>query len=198
MGMRTIRLYGVLGSKFGREYRLDCNSPADAVQALCNMVPGFEQFMRTADQKGLVFAVFSGKRNLSEDELIFSGTEDEVIRIAPIIKGSKQGGVFQTILGAVMVVVGVIVTGLSWGLAAPVGNALIAGGVALMAGGVIQMLSPMPKVSGTGEEDGNNPSTGFGGPVTTTSTGHPVPLLYGEFEVGGAVLSGGIYAEDQA
>lgn len=194
MGMRTIRLYGVLGSKFGREYRLDCNSPADAVQALCNMVPGFEQFMRTADQKGLVFAVFSGKRNLSEDELIFRGTEDEVIRIAPIIKGSKQGGVFQTILGAVLVVVGAVMNVYAPGS----GTGLMAAGVAMFAGGVIQMLSPMPKVNGTGEEDGNNPGTGFGGPVTTTSTGHPVPLLYGEFEVGGAVLSGGIYAEDQA
>ncbi|MEL4399036.1 tail assembly protein [Shewanella algae] len=192
--MRTIRLYGVLGSKFGREYRLDCNSPADAVQALCNMVPGFEQFMRTADQKGLVFAVFSGKRNLSEDELIFRGTQNEVIRIAPIIKGSKNNGIFQTIIGAVMVVVGAFTTVFTAGTS----SALVAAGLAMMAGGVVQMLSPMPKVSGTGEEDGNNPSTGFGGPVTTTSTGHPVPLLYGEFEVGGAVLSGGIYTEDQA
>jgi predicted phage tail protein len=194
MAMRDIRLYGVLGSRFGREYRLDCNSPADAVQALCNMVPGFEQFMRTADQKGLVFAVFSGKRNLSEDELIFRGTEDEVIRIAPIIKGSKNNGIFQVILGVVLVVVGFF----SYGSTTPEGMALIAAGVGSALGGVVQMLSPMPKVSGTGEEDGNNPSTGFGGPVTTTSAGHPVPLLYGEFEVGGAVLSGGIYAEDQA
>lgn len=194
MGMRTIRLYGVLGSKFGREYRLDCNSPADAVQALCNMVPGFEQFMRTADQKGLVFAVFSGKRNLSEDELIFRGTEDEVIRIAPIIKGSKNNGIFQVILGVVLVVVGLF----AYGSTTSEGMALIAAGVGSALGGVVQMLSPMPKVNGTGEEDGNNPSTGFGGPVTTTSTGHPVPLLYGEFEVGGAVLSGGIYTEDQA
>lgn len=194
MAMRDIRLYGVLGSKFGREYRLDCNSPADAVQALCNMVPGFEQFMRTADQKGLVFAVFSGKRNLSEDELIFRGTEDEVIRIAPIIKGSKNNGIFQVILGVVLVVVGFF----SYGSTTPEGMALIAAGVGSALGGVVQMLSPMPKTTGTGEEDGNNPSTGFGGPVTTTSTGHPVPLLYGEFEVGGAVLSGGIYTEDQA
>lgn len=194
MGMRTIRLYGVLGSKFGREYRLDCNSPADAVQALCNMVPGFEQFMRTADQKGLVFAVFSGKRNLSEDELIFRGTEDEVIRIAPIIKGSKNNGIFQVILGVVLVVVGFF----AYGSTTTEGMALIAAGVGSALGGVVQMLSPMPKTTGTGEEDGNNPGTGFGGPVTTTSTGHPVPLLYGEFEVGGAVLSGGIYTEDQA
>lgn len=194
MVMRTIRLYGVLGSKFGREYRLDCNSPADAVQALCNMVRGFEQFMRTADQKGLVFAVFSGKRNLSEDELIFRGTEDEVIRIAPIIKGSKNNGIFQVILGVVLVVVGYF----TFGATSAYGAGLIAAGLGVAIGGVVQMLSPMPKTTGTGEEDGNNPSTGFGGPVTTTSAGHPVPLLYGEFEVGGAVLSGGIYAEDQA
>jgi len=194
MGLRTVRLYGVLGSKFGREWKLDCKSPADAVQALCHMVPGFEKFMREAEQRGLVFSVFSGKRNLSEEELIFRGTEHEAIRIAPIIKGSKQGGLFQTILGVALVGIGFF----AFGTTSALGLGLIAAGAGIGLGGIVQMLSPMPESAGVGEQDGNNPSTGFGGPVTTTSMGHPVPLLYGEFMVGGAVLSGGIYIEDQA
>jgi predicted phage tail protein len=40
---------------------------------------------------------------------------EEDIRIAPVIIGSKTGGLLQTILGAVLVVVGVVVTGLSYG-----------------------------------------------------------------------------------
>jgi hypothetical protein len=54
----------------------------------------------------------------------------------------KAGGLLQTILGAVLLVAGVVVTGLSYGWAAPVGGALTSAGIGLMAGGVIQMLSP--------------------------------------------------------
>ncbi|HHJ4498639.1 TPA: tail assembly protein, partial [Escherichia coli] len=31
----------------------------------------------------------------------------------------------------------------------------------------------------------------------TTASGNPVPLLYGQREIGGAIISAGIYAEDQ-
>ncbi len=46
-------------------------------------------------------------------------------------------------------------------------------------------------------EDGNNPSYGFGGAMTTIAQGNPYPVLYGEREIGGAVESGGVYTEDQ-
>ena len=37
MTMRTIKLGGVLGKKFGKEYRLDLNGIHDATAALCAM-----------------------------------------------------------------------------------------------------------------------------------------------------------------
>ena len=37
---------------------------------------------------------------------------------------------------------------------------------------------------------------GFGGAVTTVAQGNPVPLLYGERDVGGFICSAGIYTED--
>lgn len=90
--MRTIRLYGLLRQRFGREYRLDVISPADAIQALCQMLPGFERFLATAEERGLVFAVFAGKRNLGEHDLSLQGADETDIRIAPIVAGSKRGG----------------------------------------------------------------------------------------------------------
>jgi len=39
--LRTIRLYGPLGTRFGREFRLAVDSPAEAVRALCVLLPGF-------------------------------------------------------------------------------------------------------------------------------------------------------------
>lgn len=191
---RTIKLYGVLRKHFGREYVLDVASPREAVQALCMMVPGFEKFVATGEERGLVFTVFSGTRNLSPEELDLRGSDAADIRIAPIIRGSKSSGLFQTLLGAVLIVAGVFTGGLSTGL----GIGLIAGGAALALGGIVQLLSPTA-VTGSLDrnEDGNNPSYGFGSAVTTIAQGNPYPVLYGEREVGGAVESGGIYTQDR-
>lgn len=192
--MRTIKLYGVLRKHFGNEFTLDVCSVRDAISALCAMVPGFEKFLRTGEERGLVFAVFSGRRNLANAELDLKGDDPGQIRIAPIIQGSKQGGMFQTILGAVLVVAGFFAGGTTTGL----GMALIAGGAALSLGGVVQMLSPTARTgTGTKNEDGNNPSYGFGSAVTTIAQGNPYPLLYGEREIGGAIESGGIYTQDR-
>lgn len=191
---RTVKLYGVLRKHFGREYLLDVQSPRDAVQALCIMLPGFEKFLATGEERGLVFTVFSGRRNLAPEELDLKGSDAEEIRIAPIIQGSKQGGLFQVVLGAVLVVAGVFTGGLTSGL----GIALMAGGAALALGGVVQMLSPTAKTGSLDRnEDGNNPSYGFGSAVTTIAQGNPYPVLYGEREIGGAIESGGVYPQDQ-
>lgn len=191
---RTVKLYGVLRKHFGREYLLDVQSPRDAVQALCIMLPGFEKFLATGEERGLVFTVFSGRRNLAPEELDLQGSDAEEIRIAPIIQGSKQGGLFQVVLGAVLVVAGVFTGGLTSGL----GIALMAGGAALALGGVVQMLSPTAKTGSLDRnEDGNNPSYGFGSAVTTIAQGNPYPVLYGEREIGGAIESGGVYPQDQ-
>ncbi|MBA1195005.1 tail assembly protein [Pseudomonas entomophila] len=192
--MRTIKLYGVLRKHFGREFKLDVNSPRDAIQALCAMVPGFEKFLTTGEERGLVFTVFSGPRNLSGEELDLQGKDDGDIRIAPIIQGSKQAGLFQTILGVGLIVAGFMTGGLSSG----VGIALLAGGASMALGGVVQMLSPTAQTGSLNRnEDGNNPSYGFGGAVTTIAQGNPYPVLYGEREIGGAVESGGIYPQDR-
>jgi len=75
---------------------------------------------------------------------------------------------------------------------------MIAGGAAMAATGVVQMLSPTPTTGRLDRnEDGNNPSYGLGGAVTTIAQGNPYPVLYGEREIGGAVESGGIYPQDR-
>lgn len=191
---RTVKLYGVLRKHFGREYLLDVHSPRDAIQALCMMVPGFEKFLATGEERGLVFTVFSGRRNLAPEELDLQGSEAEEIRIAPIIQGSKQGGLFQVVLGAVLVVAGYF----TFGTTSAIGVATMAGGAGIALGGVVQMLSPTPKTGSLDRnEDGNNPSYGFGSAVTTIAQGNPYPVLYGEREIGGAIESGGVYPQDK-
>jgi len=191
--LRKVRLYGPMGSRFGREFSLNVKNPADAIRALSIQIPGFKEYLIQAKSKGLTFAVFIGKRNISEDGL-HDPAGDNAIRIAPVIMGSKRGGVLNTIIGAVLIVVGVVLnvyTGIS-------GTPLINLGVSMVIGGVIQMLSPQPKGLGAKDKPENQPSYSMDGAVNTQAQGNPVPLAYGgPLIIGSAVISGGIYAEDQ-
>lgn len=114
------------------------------------------------------------------------------------MEGAKKAGMFQTILGAVMVVAGVI-TGVAtgWtGVGLTFGAGLIMSGASMMAGGIYQMLSPQPKGLQGRDDPDNKPSYAFGGSVNTLAMGNPVALLYGVREIGGAIISAGIVAED--
>ncbi|MGE2187882.1 phage tail protein [Enterobacter hormaechei] len=193
--LTTIRLYGALGARFGRVHKLAVQTSAEAVKALCINFGGLEDYLMNAKKNGMTFAVFRGKRNIGVDDFkALSGDTD--IRIAPVMEGAKKAGIFQTILGAVMVVAGIVVSGLSAGWAGPVGGAMISAGIGMMAGGIYQMLSPQPKGLQGRDDPDNKPSYAFGGSVNTLAMGNPVALLYGEREIGGAIISAGIVAED--
>lgn len=187
-----VKLYGHL-RRFGREFELFVNSPAEAVQALCVMIPGFKAYMQHADKSGITFAVFNGRRNIVEDEMQL-GAKDE-IRIATVYGGRKSGA-FQTILGVVLIVAGVVANLVYPGN--PVSPFLINAGIAMTVGGIIQMMSPQPSVLSKQEDAENSASYAFGGPVNTTAQGNPVGILYGEREIGGAVISAGIFAENRS
>lgn len=200
MSLKTIRLYGVLGTQFGREHQLAIDSPREAIKALSVLYDGFEQFLANAHLRGLEFAVFKGQRNITEDELHLDTSEE--IRIAPVIKGSKRGGFFQTILGVALIGAAAFLSGglsVAFTAAGTWGGALALSGAAMAIGGLVQMLSPQPQGLSMRQDADNKPSYAFGGAVNTTAQGNPVPLLYGldRREVGGAIISAGIYTEDQ-
>ncbi len=193
--LTTIRLYGALGARFGRVHRLAVQTSAEAVKALCINLDGLESYLMNAQKNGMTFAVFRGKRNIGAQDFKELGGDSD-IRIAPVMEGAKKAGMFQTILGAVMVVAGIVVSGLSAGWASPVGGAMISAGIGMAAGGIYQMLSPQPKGLQGRDDPDNKPSYAFGGAVNTLAMGNPVALLYGEREIGGAIISAGIVAED--
>lgn len=193
--LTTIRLYGVLGARFGRVHKLAVQTSAEAVKALCINLDGLESYLMNAKKNGMTFAVFRGKRNVGvEDFKDLAGDSD--IRIAPIMEGAKKAGMFQTILGAVLVVAGIVVTGMTFGSAGVIGAGMISAGIGMMAGGIYQMLSPQPKGLQGRDDPDNKPSYAFGGSVNTLAMGNPVAILYGEREIGGAIISAGIVAED--
>nr|DAR50769.1 MAG TPA: tail assembly protein [Caudoviricetes sp.] len=184
--MVNVRFYGSL-KQFGAEFRLDCKTPAEVVQALTSQIPKLRQFI----QQGL-FTVRVGREYLDnrylEQGLNKHLKDDATVHFMPVLKGSKKAGLFQTIVGAVMVVVGAFT---SWAG----GAALIAGGIGLMAGGVAQMLTKMPSMS-TGKDAERKQSTSFSNLSNMAAQGRPMPLAYGRIRVGSLIISQGVETMD--
>lgn len=186
--MKTVRLYGKLGAKFGRVHRLAVASAREAVHALCITVPGFENYLRDS---GHSYAVFNGRESLAVDQIGHpSGKSD--IRIAPVPSGAKRAGLFQVILGIVLIVAGFFTGGSTWG------PAMMVMGAGMALSGAMLMLSPQSTGSSSVDSVDNQASYAFNGPVNTVAQGNPVPIAYGEVICGSCVISGGIFSEERA
>ncbi|WP_436897703.1 tail assembly protein [Acinetobacter gyllenbergii] len=189
--LKTIKLYGVLGKRFGKEFKLAVESTQEAVRALSAQVQGFEKFMLNAHEQGLAFAIFQDDENIGEEQIGFS-TSATVIKIVPkVIGAGGNGGILQLVLGAVLIVAGVF-TG---GVGTAIGVALIGAGAGMLVGGIASMLTPKTNTQEQ-NQDGNRANLGFGGAVTTIAQGNPVPILYGQREVGGFIVNAGQFAVD--
>lgn len=186
--MTTIKLSGSLAQKFGRTHRrqIDSGQAWEVFKAMKATIEGFEAEIKRMDGLGMRFAIFRNRKNVGADGFDRGGTRE--VRIVPVVGGSKRGGVLQTIIGAVMIVAGVY-TGNAWAVQT---------GVALLAGGVIQMLSPQAKGLSQSAAPENLPSYAFGSAKNTTASGNPVPICIGKRRWGGAIISASIYAEDKA
>ena len=185
--LRRIELHGILADKFGKSFDLDVASPREACTALSYQIDGFKNFMMTAHESGLFFAVFNDDENIGANE-IEHNTGASVIRIVPEIVGAggKIGGWLQVVAGAALVTAGLFVPGMQWAIGA---------GVGLMLGGAATLLMPTPNIEQQ-DEAGNKASYAFGGAITTVAQGNPVPVLLGEREIGGFVISLMIVNED--
>lgn len=200
--LKKIVFHGPLINRFGREFSYRGDSVPKMIQAAKNLLDGFEAFLLEAHKRGLTFAIFVGnerKRNIPEAEIEMTKGKDD-IHLVPIIIGSKRGGLFQTILGIALIGAATFFSG---GLAAAFtasgvwGGAMALTGASMALGGVVQMLSPQQAGIRMRQDPDNKPSYAFGGPVNSTAQGNPIAIGYGEREIGGAVISAGIYTEDQ-
>jgi len=170
---------------------LETGSVQEAFSALKHTVEGFEDFIRKCAARGTRFAIFRNRENIGEREFALRGTTE--IRIVPVIAGSKSGGILQVVLGAAMIVAGAFL----W--VTPIGAPLVAMGISLVAGGVVQMLTPVPSTkAGSQQEQAsteNKPSYLFNGAFNSTQQGLPVPVVYGQMLVGSSVVGVGTWAE---
>lgn len=181
--MMTVKLYGDLGARYGRTYRLDVRNPAEAVHALCTQLPGLRQyFIEHGAQKFRV----RGVQDYDETTLHYPQSAG-VLKIVPYIEGAGAWG--KIIGGAALAVAGLFIPG--------VGGLVTSMGIALALGGVAQMLAPRAKATATPEKAENEPSLAFDGAVNTMGQGGPVPLGYGRLLVGSQIISVGFSTNNE-
>ncbi|MCQ4105149.1 tail assembly protein [Erwinia persicina] len=199
--LKTMRLKGVMAKNFGAVHRYHVADLRELIRAMCSQVPGFKKYVSNAHLNGVRFAFFSGKENIGLQEFDMSSASTEFC-MEPIIEGSKRGGVLQIVIGAVALVAAYFTAGASFTVlgvtASTVTTALTGLGISMALGGVIQMLTPQPNYNiGASSSTDNKPNYAFGSPVNTVAMGYPVPVLYGQREIGGAIISAGSFTSDQ-
>ena len=180
--LKTIRLLGAAGRKFGREFKVAVKSPAEAFRALCALCPGLRAWVLEQHEKGVAWrVVIKDRKGISADELKWE-TGNAVITFSPTMRGSGGGsnsGFFQIILGVVLIAAAVIIPfgaaggGLGLGL---LGGSLVLGGIATL----ITPTPTTPRQAETGEESleelNSSLFTRAGG---NGNQAEIVPVLYG-------------------
>ncbi|PVX40519.1 putative phage tail protein [Pasteurella langaaensis DSM 22999] len=188
--MVKVRFYGAL-KQFGTAFELEADTPAECIRALIMQIPGLREFI----QKGL-FTVRIGKQYIDnrylEKGFFYRLKKGMVVHFTPVLKGAKKAGVFQTILGAVITVIGVVML---YTPAAGFAPNVIGVGIAMMAGGVIQMLTKQPTMQNPNDAE-KKQSTAFSNRANMTAQGRMVPLAYGRIRTGSMVISQGVRTID--
>lgn len=223
--LKSVKLYGELAEKYGKDWSLDIESPAEAIRALSANNQGFRQFVSASEGRGVGYTIIVGESKL-EDAAgeLHNPTGRQDIKIVPVVLGAKSG-IGQIILGAVMIYAAVMTAGAT-AIAAAEAGAVAQGAVAGTISGTLGMtaqlslgmgsLSGMTMVAakfgaalvlgGIASMLAPTPppaTTGdtvqnyaFNGAANTTRQGVAIPVCYGQLMVGGAVISSGVTPED--
>jgi predicted phage tail protein len=218
--VREVKLYGALAKFVGqRRFLAEINSAGEAVRMLLANFPGLEQHMADQHYKVIV-------DNYASDVDEINNPASQRIQIVPVL-GGAGGGVGKIVAGVALVAAAILlapagaavlgIAGAGGGAATAAGftlgiaaaNLAATVGVALILGGVSQLISPTPQmgtigplggVGGTGRRQTSTEGTefdpqesySFSGIQNTSKQGVPVPVIYGETIVGSVVISAGI------
>jgi len=125
--MRKIYLEGQLGEKFGSEWNLAVNSPAEALSAIMAQRPGMRQYLASAEGiQGYEVLVDNESIEVEEELVLQDPSMKQSYTFVPVIGGSKSSGL--------MMVLGVALLAATGGLAgfgiAGIGGASGTGAVA--------------------------------------------------------------------
>lgn len=162
--LTTIKLNGILGTKFVPELRGQINTVREAINLLCCNFSDFKHYVLSSDWHYTVIVKSKNwERYIVEDSpttlLPIGGC---VVEITPVILGSGK-----TLTNIAMIGIGIalVATGAAPGL-----------GISLIYSGATGLLNSI--INGNPKEDAK--STFFQSPGFNTKEGTPIPLVFGE------------------
>lgn len=217
--MKKIILEGQLGEKFGSEWNLDVQSPAEAMHAIMSQRPGMRQYLAESEGIQGYEVLVDGASIEDETELLISNPGQGGYTFVPVIGGSKSSALMM-VLGVTLIA---MTGGMGMSIAAPfmasagtgaaataTTAAVAAGGTTIATGATLTTLGTGLSYLGTGlllggaammlapdVPDGNSSEKAenylFGGPVNTVKQGEPIPLVYGRAIVGSKTISASVF-----
>lgn len=168
---RRVHLHGTFADFHDGPIEVIAETVWQAIEAVVSQIKGFAPD-----------AVFGRKRlqvaGFSTIESLHQPTDVEDIHIVPALTFGKNGGLVQTLIGVALIVVGAMFIFTPLGALAI--NVMILGATMLV-GGILEMLTPQPKMTQSSHYLPNSEST--------VAIGTPIPLLYGTMMCGGQILS---------
>lgn len=197
--MRTVRLYGELGKKFGKIHKLHVNSVGEAIRLLSVNYPDFKQHI-LENNKIAGYEVWDNKYNLGEeDKSLFSKQGEGDIKIVPRIV--VAGNAAKILTGAVLIAASWWAGGAAgWGFVGSAGftgaNIAFNFGMSLVLSGILGMMTETSSGASIDSNDTSTQSYIFSGVVNTTKQGNPVALVYGKHLIGSQVISASLTTGD--
>ncbi len=181
MQLKKIKVYGKLRQFLGKSYfKAAVKSPQQAMNFLFANYDGLEKHMN--DQ---IYKIKMGGKVVTEEFLSLSGQGD--IQIIPIAIGSI-GDIGEIIGGGLLI---------AFGGAVPIfGPLLVKYGFDLVIGGITDILTTQNSIPNTSSVSDIDPlirgSYSFSGIQNVSSSGVPIPIIYGYVFSGSILISAGV------
>lgn len=180
--LNRVVFHGYLADEYGREQFFKAATVGEICRAMQANFKTFYQKIRDGKFHIIIGDDIAPGKDIGEKELNL-GIGHNTVHVIPAISGSGGNGIFQVILGAVLIVAAVVTYGIAGVADAGIESALALSGAMMLLGGISALLSPTP--------DQYN-SYLFNGAMNTVVQGGPVPIVYGQMMAGSTIISSGI------
>lgn len=175
MARRRIFLHGPLKKLSSEPIELEASTVLEAVSGLARVL----NLRTNAISERLMIKVLGFET--AEQLKAVSDTQD--LHIVPTLAGGKSA-FLQIVIGAVLITAAFFTGGLSLMAGVTLSSVLFGIGLAMVIGGLAQMLFPIKLA-----DRANEPNTYLGAPGNTTRAGERIPLIFGRTKVYGQILS---------
>ena len=191
MAKKRVYLHGPLEGMAPNGVEIEGSSAKEVIEGLTRQFKGFQ---RVVGQELVRICVLG----FDTVEALVAPTDVTELHLVPSLSGAKDGGGFQIIVGAVLVVVGILTWNYQisiYGAEIALGSTLASVGAAMVLGGVAQMLAPQPTLDVTNRSD---PEASKILPTNqnTVKIGTRIPRGYGRCKVFGHFLSFNVQSTD--